>query len=343
MDVEFHYYMTYLVAAKAGFGSDDAFKIAYTSQYVDDNDMILEIDKGKASAYRNYISQTMNILKPKSKLFRIYPLFHFIPGDPMSKIAFRKDGKMHWLNTTPNSENANKIIDAAISTENLFRIGVACHCYADSWAHQNFVGYYDEFNAMASPLGKVTPDIGHADAQHNPDWPGLIWRDQRLLEERRENKVIFLDAARHMLHKLEKFTDKTISKAGLNEKTNELMSELGDAIGERDQRNANVKERIARYRQLSGQAGYGDRELPEYDDDKWLDEALKEEVRGLRDRSDFTLARWDPLADVYSWADRRNYKKTDWYCFVEAVKDHQNAAWDILSASNLKGLELPQM
>jgi hypothetical protein len=40
MDVEFHYYMTYLVAAKAGFGSDDAFKIAYTSQYVDDNEMI---------------------------------------------------------------------------------------------------------------------------------------------------------------------------------------------------------------------------------------------------------------------------------------------------------------
>jgi hypothetical protein len=146
-----------------------------------------------------------------------------------------------------------------------------------------------------------------------------------------------------MLHKLAKFTDKTISKAELNEKTNELMSELGDAIGERDQRNANVKERIARYRQLSAQAGYGDRELPEYDDDKWLDEALKEEVRGLRDRSDFTLARWDPLSDVYSWADRRNYKKTDWYYFVEAVKDHQNAAWDILSASNLKGLELPQM
>jgi hypothetical protein len=191
MDVEFHYYMTYLVAAKAGFGSDDVLKIAYTSQYVDDNDMILEIDKGKASAYRNYISQTMNILKPKSKLFRIYPLFHFIPGDPMSKTAFRKDGKMHWLNTTPNSENANKIIDAAISTENLFRIGVACHCYADSWAHQNFVGYYDEFNAMASPLSKVTPDIGHADAQHNPDWPGLIWRDQRLLEDAGKIRLSF--------------------------------------------------------------------------------------------------------------------------------------------------------
>ncbi len=67
MDIEFHYYITYLIAAKAGFGFDDAYKIAYASQYVDDNDMILEIDKGKGSAYRNYISQTMNILKPKNK------------------------------------------------------------------------------------------------------------------------------------------------------------------------------------------------------------------------------------------------------------------------------------
>ncbi len=45
----------------AGFGPEDAFTIANACQYVDDNDMILEVDKGEASAYRNYISQTMNI------------------------------------------------------------------------------------------------------------------------------------------------------------------------------------------------------------------------------------------------------------------------------------------
>lgn len=103
MDIEFHYHMTYLIAAKAGFSAEKSATIAHACQYVDDNDMIMEIDKGEASAYRNYISQTMNILKPKGKLFRIYPLFHFIPGDPQSSSAWRKDGKMHWLNTTPNS------------------------------------------------------------------------------------------------------------------------------------------------------------------------------------------------------------------------------------------------
>ena len=37
MDIEFHYYMTFLIAGKAGFGKDDTATIAYSSQYVDDN------------------------------------------------------------------------------------------------------------------------------------------------------------------------------------------------------------------------------------------------------------------------------------------------------------------
>jgi hypothetical protein len=343
MDIEFHYYMMYLIAAKAGFGVKDAYTIAYASQYVDDNDLKLEIDKDRSTGYRNYISQTMNILKPKAKLFRIYPLFHFVPGDPVSKTAFRKDGKMHWLNTTPDSQNANAIMDAAARTKNPHRIGVAGHSFADTWAHQNFVGYYDGFNSMGSPLDKIIPNIGHADAQHNPDWPALVWRDHRLLAERRENKTIFLDAAAKIFRKLAKITFPKARPAGIREKGKELLADLEEAIGGRDQTNAGKAERIGRYRALSVSPAYGGTEMPVYDSDAWIDGALKEDVRGLRDRSDFTLARWDPLCDVYSWKNRRSYRQTDWYRFQEAVKRHQNSAWEILSRTNLKGLQLPRM
>ena len=342
MDIEFHYYMTYLIAVRAGLSAVDAQTLAYASQYVDDNDMILEIDKGDATAYRNYISQTMNILKPKKKLFRIYPLFHFIPGDPKSKTAFRKDGKMHWLNTTPNSKNANRILDAATGTGNLYRIGVACHCYADTWAHQNFTGYYDGFNAMEGPLGQITPNIGHADAVHNPDWPALVWRDKRLLNERRDNKAIFLDAAKHIFKKLMTFADPTVSRNALAGQTRSLLKDLEGAIGDRDQGNEYKKERIKRYRRLCTTAGYKDTQLTTYDSDAWIDQAIHEDVRGLRDRSDFTLARLDPFQDHYTWADRTAYQDTHWYRFQEAVKAHQDVAWEILSAANLKGLELPE-
>lgn len=343
MDIEFHYYMTYLIAARAGFNADDAFTIANSCQYVDDNDLVLEIDKRCPSAYRNYISQTMNILKPKSKLLRIYPLFHFIPGDPLSSSAWRKDGKMHWLNTTPNSKNANSMFDAAIATKDLYRIGIACHSFADTWAHQNFIGFFDDFNAMKSPLSKAIPNIGHADAGHNPDWPALVWKDKRMIQERIDNKSIFIEAATHILKKLSQYVDERVSLAKLQERSDSLRQDLDWAIGNRDQDNSLKKERISRYRELSGRVDYGGQELRVYDEDLWLEEAINEKVRGLRDRSDFTLARWDPLTDVYTWKNRATYQSCSWYQFQEAVKAHQNETWDILTETNLLGLELPDL
>jgi len=343
MDIEFHYYMTYLIAAKAGFCADDAFIIANACQYVDDNDLILEVDKGRPSAYRNYISQTMNILKPKAKLFRIYPLFHFIPGDPQNPTAWRKDGKMHWLNTTPDSVNANQIFDAALASADLYRIGVACHSFADTWAHQNFIGFFDDFNAMAGPLNQAVPNIGHADAGHNPDWPALIWQDKRLLYERVDNKAIFLKAAEAMLEKLARYIDEEVSEDVLHELSSGLRQDLDWAIGDRDQSNHFKEDRIDRYRELSTRPDYGNQKLKIYDEDYWLEEAIKEKVRGLRDRSDFTLARWDPFTDVYTWKNRQTYQLSSWYRFQEAVKNHQNEAWAILEKTNLLGLELPDL
>jgi len=199
MNIEFHYHITQLIAARAGLPPEDAEILAISSQYVDDNSMIFKIDKDKPTAYSNYISQTMNILKPKAKLFRIYPIFHFIPGDPKAESAWRKDGQMHWLNTTPNSENANRIMDTALTSDNLYRTGIAIHGYADTWAHQNFTGYYNDFNAMTGPLNPGVFSIGHAEAFHNPDWPALIWKDKRLIKNRVDNKSRFLEAAQHIL------------------------------------------------------------------------------------------------------------------------------------------------
>jgi hypothetical protein len=342
MDIEFHYYMTFLIAAKAGFGQDDAYAIAYSSQY-DDNDLVFEINKDKAQYYRNYISQTMNILKPKSKLFRIYPLFHFIPGDPLSPSAFRRDGSLHWLNTTPDSRNAGLLIDAAIKSEDLYRIGITTHSYVDTWAHQNFIGYYNEFNSMSGVLEKLAPNIGHADARHNPDWPALVWRDKRLLgtNARVDNKGRFLDAAAKLFEKFRRFTSKTGSRKVLNADRNKLIKGLDEAIGEVDQNNEKAKARIEKYKAFSqDEIGY---ELPEYDEYDWFEEAINEKIRGLRDRSDQFLTRYDPFTDVYTWKKPRKYKETNWYKFQEAVKNHQNTAWEILEDKVFAKLDLRDM
>jgi hypothetical protein len=340
MDIEFHYYMTYLISTRAGIKPEDAKKIAYASQYVDDNDIICEIDKGQSSAYRNYISQTMNILSPKSKLFRIYPLFHFIPGDPSSKPAWRKDGKMHWLNTTPDSKNANLILEAAFNTKNLYRMGIAIHSFVDTWAHQNFIGYFDDFNSMNTAIGSIAPNIGHADAGHNPDEPALVWKDSRLLVERVDNRQRFLEAATCLYNKLAIYVDPSASSQVIKTAAANLIKDLNAAIGDVDPKNDYKEERIARYKKLASSDNYGGEQITEYDPDEWFELAVNEQVRGFRDRSDSKLLRFDPLQDIYTWKNSETRNKTDWYLFQEAVKAHQNTAWEILSDSNMQGLEL---
>ncbi len=56
MDIEFHYYITYIVALKAGYSPHDAYLIAYSSQYSDDNTEEFEISEGTPDNYHNYIS-----------------------------------------------------------------------------------------------------------------------------------------------------------------------------------------------------------------------------------------------------------------------------------------------
>ena len=334
MDIEFHYYMTYAIATRAGFSIDDARVIAYSAQYVDDNERIFRVrDRYNPSApnYRNYITQTMNILKPKRELMRIYPLFHFIPGDPLATSAQRRDGKLHWLNTTPDSTNANRIMDDALTSGNLYRIGIASHSYVDTWAHQNFVGYYDAFNAMRnSMLSIALPNIGHADAKRLPDWPGAVWTDRRLLPDRSrvDNTERFMAAAQRLFYKYCRHLKVTGEGDFLLETTQSLLQDLREAIGEPDRKNRHREERIQRYRALTERADYGGQRVPEYDRAHWLDEAVKSRFLGIFEGPSIPFRHWTTRWQRHFW--KPNYERSHWYRFQEAAKIQQEAAEEVV-------------
>src|SRR5260221_5782057 len=147
MDIEFHYYMTHLIAVRAGLSPAEASIIAQSAQEIDDNHIPVSVGFGTSAAYENVISQTMNILHPHHNQ-KIYPIFHFIPGDPDAPGARRKDGVRNKWATTPNSPLANKMLDTALRSGDLYRVGASAHAYADTWAHQNFVGKDDVCNEM---------------------------------------------------------------------------------------------------------------------------------------------------------------------------------------------------
>jgi hypothetical protein len=324
MNTEFHYYITGIIAHAAGFSRKEAKTIATASEFVDENDVKLTVeDRSSGESYEAYISQTMNILKPKRKLMRIYPVFHFLPGDPGDKNAYRRDGKMHLLNTTPNNEIANDLMDEAFkSTEDMrfHRIGVASHAYADTWAHQNFIGWYDYFNNIGLD---PKPDIGHADAEHHPDWVAHRWQDERLVHGDIDNTERFFDAGENLYKKYEHYT-KTRNRE-INTSWPELYSWFLGIFGRSNSGPIDIGggDRIKAYKEKAPW-------LREFDEAIWFDEAVETKIRGLKDSNDGLASTFYLIKDKYFWREDVEMEKTDWFRFQEAVKAHQGLAMGYL-------------
>ncbi|MCD6261998.1 MAG: hypothetical protein J7J52_03125 [Deltaproteobacteria bacterium] len=309
MNIEFHYNITYILARKAGFDPEDAYILAYSSQYVDDNDCHYYVNFKKGEPYISWVSQTMDITKPSPKRQKIYPLFHFIPGDPDSPTAQRKDGKTHPFNTTPDSENVRRILNRALETNNFYRIGVAVHAYADTWAHQNFLGIKDDFNAMPGLVETLLPNIGHADARHEPDLINNRWKDERLIEDLEiiNNNDRFIQAAEKIFMTL--LEHKNGSEAEAASKWEGLRPMLLDSMDESYLLGADDRARKHAYLKI-----YPD--MPEYDKKAWRHAAVE--------KRDFEI----DIFDRY-WA-KEGFYESHWYRFQEAVKAHRRDSLDIL-------------
>jgi hypothetical protein len=301
MNIKFHYYITYILAKRAGFSKEDAQIIAYASQYTNDNCTEYTINKGKQDEYKNYISQTSDILKPQRERLKIYPCFHFLPGDYDSGSAERSDKRTHIFDTTPNSKNANTLMDASLQTGDLYQIGICTHCYADSWAHQNFVGWDDDFNSIFGLLEMAIPNIGHADAGFKPDISNLLWEDKRLLQknQRINNKLRFLDAAKNIFSKFFHHVDVKATLEIIATEWNRFEAVISTAIGKESYtEKAEDTERIERCRIIA-------KDVSDYDKQLWFNEAIKKQ--GLSKKPDF--------------------QNSHWYKFQEAVKAHQKLAF----------------
>ena len=338
MDIEFHYHITYILARKTGHSETEASTIAYACQYTDDNNDKYQVILDGSAGYENFISQTLNILHPKNRLVRIYTCFHFLPGEYLTKDARRVDGALHLFNTTPDSPDAQKMFKAALDSGNLHRIGIATHCYSDTWAHQNFVGFKHAFGGIEGMLQKVVPNIGHADAEHRPDIPNLEWTDPRLLKDKAtvRNRRRFLLAARSIFTAF-------AEQNGLDDietRWADLAERLGRAIGDDcpdvkkcKQTQAN---RVAAYRSICP-------DIPEYDEHKWVADATAPTASLFRQLGNFLWrkasewrwigaflkAYWPTWFRARTFRAKDGFRESDWFRFQEAVKAHQVYVMDL--------------
>lgn len=325
MDIEFHYFMTHLVALRAGFKPGDAITIAYASQYTDDNQTPYKIEGGDIP-YENLISQTEDITKPQEERLSIYPIFHFCPAtieEIFKQAPLRRDGTYHRLDTLPDNSNARKVFIDAMNSRNLYRLGIGAHMFADTFCHRDFVGWKDPFNwtrldgFFEGIWSAVGPAIGHALAMHSPDIPALVWEDARLTSKYREkkNKEQILAAAGNIFDFLCLNTKPGNAEAVKKRLIGDLGAAMGQEVESVSDAESRKNTRIENYKALLG----GD--YKEYDKLEWFDAAVDRQVDA------HTIGTSDVRYNPF-W--KGDYRKGDWYAFQEAVKAHQAVAFTVL-------------
>jgi len=232
MNLEFHYYATAALALRAGYQPSVAHTIARSSEEVDQalvSYEILDFRLEGQSDYRTEKTQDYNFWDEEVSR-EIYLPFHFIPGEADKASALRLDGALDPWIVTPDSPLARSILVAALRSGDPYRIGIALHAYADTWAHQNFTGRLSETNALgsSSPL----PPAGHLQALMSPDLPLEVWNDPRLRESEIDNRGRFLAAARMIFRFLRTSLKRPFDDEG------SVLDELGELWGRRSREEA---------------------------------------------------------------------------------------------------------
>lgn len=328
VNLEFHYYVAYWLSRRAGFDHPDCETIAYSSQFVDNAVLGYTVSTPKG-AYDTVITQNY-VFWNDATLRNAYLPFHFIPGGSRIPAAPRKDGGSNPRSVVPDSPIAKEILIEALKTRNLYRVGIALHAYADTWAHQNFSGLHEEWNRL-DPLNPV-PYAAHAQALTSPDELGGTWTDPRLAGTHATivNRDRFIKAA----EKIYKYL-RTYRREGFDD-VDFAMFDLEKIWGPRGATRP-MNERVMDY--ILGQ------DIPEYDRRAWMNEA------GVVDREDSSDAGFSGF-DKVLWLRREvagrlgrqrrvevaassSFFSSRYYQWNLAAKEHRDAAQRIIAAKGL--------
>lgn len=149
MQIDGHHAATYVAARIAGLSFEDASKVAYAAQYVDDatNSGVIVFDGHEymysriASAHK--MVDYSNLVDVENHLAWIP--FHFLPGNAGLPAGTEPCGESFVkLICRPDSHVARDMLRCAFMDKGkaraLHRLGIAMHVYADTFAHQGFLG-----------------------------------------------------------------------------------------------------------------------------------------------------------------------------------------------------------
>jgi hypothetical protein len=156
----------------------------------------------------------------------------------------------------------------ALKSGDIYRLGIALHTYADTFSHERFSAFHEDWNKVYNSfIGNLPPNIGHGEVFTRPDEISTTWVDERFRPNNIDNRQRALAAAQSIF--------------GLINKGNAKWSDVGSDF-----------ERFMNAKDLNERIGLVKSKYPNienYDEDRWLNGALEFK----RDASE--IPAYDPL------------------------------------------------
>jgi hypothetical protein len=149
VQIDGHHTGTYVTARLAGFDHSEAIIISYAAQYVDDatNEGVIQFSDKPYLYARSASAHSMidynNLIDVKNHL--AWLPFHFLPGNGLLPAGqFPAGDAIGQLTCLADSSVAREMLRMAFhdrdKSRGLHRLGIAMHVYADTFAHQGFIG-----------------------------------------------------------------------------------------------------------------------------------------------------------------------------------------------------------
>ena len=302
MQKDMHYFGVYALARAAGMKANAAEVMATASQYVDDAIWDKEVFSADGRSILTELTahKLLNLKNADPEDQRkVWLPFHFLPGgegdNPTGRLACRM-----------NSPIAKKLVRhntavAADTPYGLHLLGITAHVYADTFAHQGFIGANHSYNGIEA--GSIAIEVssqgildyiqdkaaafwkeivsfglshafplGHAAAATYPDRPYLRWQYTRAEDGtriERDNPKDFVNGCKALYEMFAGYLDKVPGhgQSGTARRWGKIrgtVKRIIEAEGTKEARIRMWKDEMRENRLFGGST-----RVPEYKGPKW--------------------------------------------------------------------------
>jgi len=206
MQIDNHFYGAYHLCRLADISPEDAYLIAYCNQFVDDctPENVPPFEVGGQTVHPIYTQDYLWWGCSTAQRY-IYVPYHFVPGDGCTI-----KGKKNPMAATPANEIVTSLFKKGLARckkkedtrLSLFRLAIAMHAFFDSFSHERFSGFREDWNGVPQPFYKfwmdIVPNIGHAEVVNAPDETSTTFEDPRDGYKRR-NYLHFAECYKRLL------------------------------------------------------------------------------------------------------------------------------------------------